>query len=216
MRPQSVGEWRAKLLLDKARHETGIAKTPRQRGPSIRVGRFSASLLVFAAAAAIGAFAIGALLRPCQLLGIGCALSPLQLEIALPKRTYLIGDNLSFSLRSSRDCYFMVYTLGPTGEVERHDPTQNAIFMGSELLRAGQWRQVPVNGYATVKAPSGAFELGAVCSKEPLAKIGLSDAQLREPMRGGRRSFSFALDKATNSVPRADIARAIVTYDVQP
>jgi len=217
MRPQSVGEWRTKLLFDETRHPNEVTDTPRQQGSSIRVRGFSATYLISAAAAVIGVFAIGALLWPCPLLGIGCrALWPLQLEIALPKRTYMIGDNLSFSLRSSRDCYFMVYTLGPTGEVERHDPTQNAIFMGSELLKAGLWRQVPVNGYATVKAPSGAFELGAVCSKEPLAKIGLSDAQLREPAHRGRRSFSFALDKATNSVPRTDIARATVTYDVQP
>jgi len=214
-RPQSAAEWRTKLLFDEAAQANKAKEPPRRTG--IHLPRLSATLLISVAAAVIGAIALGALLWPCQLLGIGCRpLGPLQLEITLPKRTYLIGDNLTFDLRPNRDCYFMVYTLGPTGEVERHDPTQNAIFMGSDLLKGGQWRHLPVNGYATIKAPSGTFELGAICSKEPLANIGLSDAQLREPTRGGRRSFSFALDAATNAVPRAEIARATITYDVKP
>jgi hypothetical protein len=36
----------------------------------------------------------------------------------------------------------MVYTVSPTGEVEQHDPTLNEIFMGSPMLKAGQWRHV--------------------------------------------------------------------------
>jgi serine/threonine protein kinase len=216
-RPQSIAEWRPKLLFPDADQTNRVQRTLKRLGTTIRRPRISPVHGISGAAAVIGVLALASLFSPCRLFGIGCrAQGPLELEIALPKRTYTVGDNLSFSLKSNRDCYFMVYTLGPTGEVERHDPAQNTIFMGSEQLKAAQWRQLPVNGYATVKAPVGTFELGAICSKAPLANIGLSDAQLREPTRGGRRSFSFALDKASGSVPRADVARATITYVVQP
>ena len=109
----------------------------------------------------------------------------------------------------------MVYTVSPTGEIERHDPTQNAMFMGSPMLKAGEWRQLPLQGFATVKPPAGNFELGAVCSRQPLADVGLGDAQLTAPARGGRRSFSFALENATKNSSRADVASARVSYEVR-
>jgi hypothetical protein len=160
-------------------------------------------------------------LWPCRLFGFACPapdartsrsdLGPFALEIAVPKQSYAIGDNLTFKVRSDQDCYFMVYTVSPTGEIERHDPAQNPMFMGSPMLKAGEWRQLPLQGFATVKPPAGTFELGAVCSREPLANVGLSDAQLVAPARGGRRSFSFALESAAKS---KDIASARISYEV--
>jgi hypothetical protein len=109
----------------------------------------------------------------------------------------------------------MVYTVSPTGEVEQHDPTLNEIFMGSPMLKAGQWRQLPLMGYATIKPPPGNFELGAVCSKEPLLSVGLNEAQLREPARAGRRSFSFALEKAAKASNTETFARTTEVYEVR-
>jgi len=83
------------------------------------------------------------------------------------------------------------------------------------MLKADRWRELPVQGFATIKPPAGKFELGGVCSKEPLATIGLSDAQLREPARAGRRSFSFALDNAIKGIKRDDFARTTVEYEVR-
>jgi len=140
--------------------------------------------------------------------------APLKLEMALPNRSYAVGDDLTFSLRSNKDCYFMVYTVSPAGEVEQHDPSLNEIFMGSPMLKADQWRHLPVMGHATIKPPAGNFELGAVCSKEPLLSVGLNDAQLREPARGGRRSFAFALDKAAKGVSSDAFARTTEAYEV--
>jgi hypothetical protein len=142
------------------------------------------------------------------------AAAPLQLEIALPKTSYAIGDNLTFGVKSNRDCYFLVYTVSPTGEVERHYPSENGLFMGGTMLKAGEWRQLPVQGFATVKAPVGSFELGAICSKEPLETLGLSDAQLREPARSGTRSFKFAIDNVAKGAGRTDFAHASVGYVV--
>jgi serine/threonine protein kinase len=142
------------------------------------------------------------------------AIVPLQLEIALPKASYAIGDNLTFGVKSNRDCYFLVYTVSPTGEVERHYPSENGLFMGGTVLKAGEWRQLPVQGFATVKAPTGNFELGAICSKEPLESLGLSDAQLRESARSGTRSFKFAIDNVAKAAGRTDFARASVGYEV--
>jgi len=109
----------------------------------------------------------------------------------------------------------MVYTVSPAGEVEQHDPTLNEIFMGSPMLKAGQWRQLPVMGYATIKRPPGNFELGAVCSKEPLLSVGLNEAQLREPALAGRRSFSFALEKAAKASNNETFARTTEVYEVR-
>src|SRR5262249_37656125 len=128
----------------------------------------------------------------CEIFGWGCysaaihnsGPAPLMLDIAQPKKSYAVGDNLTFSLRSNRDCYFMVYTVSPIGKVEQHDPTLNAIFMVSPMLKADQWQQLPLVGYATIKPPPGNFELGAVSSKEPLFNVGLNEAELREPARG--------------------------------
>jgi hypothetical protein len=142
--------------------------------------------------------------------------TPLQVEIALPKQSFVVGDDLSFSVRSNRDCYFLVYTVSPTGNIDNHDPAEEELFMGSPVLKADEWRQLPKKGYAAVKADPGVFELGAVCSKEPLSTLGLSVAQLREPARGGRRSFSFALDKAVKSTGADNVARASVSYEVKP
>jgi hypothetical protein len=88
--------------------------------------------------------------------------------------------------------------------------------MGSSVLKAGVWRHIPVQGFATVKRPAGSFELGAVCAKEPLAEIGLSEAQLRESARGGRQSFSLALDRAARTAKHHELARASVAYEVRP
>src|SRR5262249_31004952 len=139
-----------------------------------------------------------------------------QIEIAMPARTFAIGDNLSFSLRSNADCHFLVYTIGPTGAVERHDPEDNTRFMGNPVLKAGEWRHIPVEGHATVKPPTGNFELGAVCSKEPLAKVGLSDAQLSDLAHHGRRGISFAPKGAAGTATPAELARASIGYEVRP
>ena len=110
----------------------------------------------------------------------------------------------------------MVYTVSPAGAIEVHDPMQEEPFMGKPVLRANEWRQLPAKGYATVNPDTGRFELEAVCSKEPLSTLGLSINDLREPARGGRRSFTFALDKATKVAKPADVARAAVSYEVKP
>jgi hypothetical protein len=226
-RPQSVAEWRSRLFSNDAADTRKLEEPPSQprdrpdstvpfrKPPLIKVG--------VAVALAICALAVAAVVWPCQIFGLGCSSTvshssgpgSLKLEIALPKKSFAVGDDLAFSVRSNKDCYFLVYTVSPSGDVEQHDPAQNDVFMGSAMLKAEQWRHLPVQGFATIKPPAGNFELGAVCSKEPLATIGLSDAQLREPARGGRRSFSFALDKAAKGTKRDDFARATVSYEVK-
>jgi serine/threonine protein kinase len=221
-RPQTVGEWRTRLL------SSDTLQAPMQKGghavnavgPTVRLRRpLAIKMAGISAVLAVCLLAVPAVILRCDLFGWGCYTHtsgprPLRLEIALPKKSYAVGDNLTFSLRSNRDCYFMVYTVSPTGEVEQHDPTLNEIFMGSPMLKADQWRQLPMVGYATIKPPPGNFELGAVCSKEPLLNVGLNEARLREPARGGRRSFSFALENATKATNNAEIARTTEVYEV--
>jgi hypothetical protein len=222
-RPQSVAEWRTQLFAHEPAETRKLAGSPRQSRTTVWLPSTMPISLGAAAVIAVCALALPVLLWPCQIVGFGCSAAivhpagpgALKLNIALPKKTYAVGDNLTFSVKSNRDCYFLVYTVSPSGEVEQHDPAQNHIFMGSEMLKADQWRELPVQGFATIKPPAGNFELGAVCSKEPLATIGLSDAQLSEPARAGRRSFSFALDNATKGIKRDDFARTTVEYEVR-
>jgi hypothetical protein len=141
---------------------------------------------------------------------------PLQIEVALPRNSFAVGDNLSFRVRSNRDCYFMVYTVSPRGAIAVHDPVQEELFMGKPVLKANEWRQLPAKGYATVNPDTGVFELEAICSKEPLSTLGLSISDLREPARSGKRSFTFALDNATKVARPNDVARASVSYEVKP
>jgi len=234
VRPQSVAEWRARLLSDDAAEiADGTAATRKLPEPSTVKGVWTAAIRrlrawpmpgkVGTAVALAAILGVPFVMRPCELLGLGCSSEaprpllppPLKLEIALPKKSYAIGDNLAFSVKSNRDCYFLIYTVSPTGVVEQHDPEENALFMGSPMLKADEWRHVPLQGFATVKPPAGDFELGAVCSTEPLASIGLNDAQLGGPARAGARSFSFALDNAAKGAKRDDFARAMVGYEVR-
>ena len=221
-RPRSIAEWRLRLLGPDAPETKPMGDRPGGwrdvAKPTSRVARFvSENVIAIAAAIVIGALAVPISIWPCELLGWRCHADPgpLKIDIALPKKSYAVGDNLTFSVRSNRDCYFMVYTVSPTGEVEQHDPTLNEIFMGSPMLKAGQWRQLPLMGYATIKPPPGNFELGAVCSKEPLLSVGLNEAQLREPARAGRRSFSFALEKAAKASNTETFARTTEVYEVR-
>jgi len=223
-RPQTVAQWRLRLLGADEDENAHIGDTRPLMPPDSLPPNRSRAICGIAIAVVLAALAMPAWLWSCSLLGIACpgvsksgtGSAPVQIEIAMPARTFAVGDNLNFSLRSNRDCHFLVYTIGPAGEVERHDPEENAVFMGSPVLKAGEWRRIPVKGFATVKPPSGNFELGAVCSEVPLADVGLSEAQLREPARSGRRSFSFALDNAGKVAKRDELARAVVGYEVRP
>jgi hypothetical protein len=221
-RPQSIAEWRDRLF-SATRIISPPPPTPSQPSMDLKPRRpasfpwksASAGAIVLVVAAAVAA------LWPCLLFGLHCPApdaraarsdrGPFALEIVVPKQSYAIGDNLTFKVRSDKDCYFMVYTVSPTGEIERHDPAQNPMFMGSPVLKAGEWRQLPLQGFATVKPPAGTFELGAVCSREPLSTVGLSDGELIAPARGGRRSFSFALESAAKN---KDVASARISYEV--
>ena len=208
-RPQSVREWRARLEALNA-------------PPVVRL-RANGWWLAGAGALLLGALSISSTLWSCRVLGLQCnpdpkisVTDPLKIEIALPKPTFAVGDDLTFSVRANKDCYFTAYTVGPNGKIENHDPAEEETFMGSPVLRANEWRLLPTKGHATVNPELGVFELGAICSKEPLASLGLSIAELRERARGGRRSFTFAIDNATNPARRGDVARTEVSYEVKP
>ena len=70
-------------------------------------------------------------------------------------------------------------------------------------------------GRAVIKAPAGAYQLGAVCSRGDLAKLGLSGAQLQVPAAIGKRSFSFKVEDAIQSIDRREIGRTTVGYEVK-
>ncbi|MEQ1716181.1 MAG: hypothetical protein ABL907_09385, partial [Hyphomicrobium sp.] len=59
------------------------------------------------------------------------------------------------------------------------------------------------------------YQLGAVCSRDDLAKLGLSGAQLQAPAAIGKRSFTFKVEAAVQRADRPAIARATVGYEVR-
>jgi uncharacterized protein DUF4384 len=143
---------------------------------------------------------------------------PLEVRIELPKASYALGEAITMVVSSNRDCYFLIFTIDPNGKVEVHDPVTSAAYMGHPLLKAGERRQIPQPdspGRAIITPPAGRYEIGAVCGREELAKLGLTQSELKEPATGGRRSFEFHLERKTERIDRQAIARTVSTYDVQ-
>jgi hypothetical protein len=120
---------------------------------------------------------------------------------------------------ATRDCYFLVFTVDANDKVELHDPVVSGAYMGHPLLKAGERRQIPVSnapGRAVIKPPAGFYEIGAVCSHEQLDKLGLTQSQLGEPARRGRRSFEFHLEEAAKGVDHAALGPVTMAYEVLP
>jgi serine/threonine protein kinase len=148
----------------------------------------------------------------------GASQPAIEVAIDLPKSTFAIGDAFTFVLRANRDCNLLVFTIDSDDKVELHDPAASGAFMGAPILKAGETRQIPVPGApgrAVIKAPVGSYQLGAVCAREDLAKLGLAEAQLRTPAASGKRNFSFKLDEAVRRVQREDVSRVTVPYEVK-
>jgi hypothetical protein len=142
---------------------------------------------------------------------------PLEVRVELPKSTYALGEPITFVVTTNRDCYFLLFTIDPNDKVEIHDPIASGAYMGHPLLTAGERRQIPVEdapGRAIVTPPAGAYQIGAVCGREELGKLGLSNVELKEPAKAGRRSFEFHLGEKTNRLDRNTLSRATAVYQV--
>jgi len=143
---------------------------------------------------------------------------PVEVRVELPKKEYAVGEPITFVVTANRNCYFLVYTVDPNDKVEIHDPVVSGAYMGHPLLFAGEHRQIPVPGApgrAVVTPPAGAYEIGAVCGREDLGRLGLSHIELKEPAKEGRRSFKFQLREKVDRVDRAALSTATVTYEVR-
>jgi serine/threonine protein kinase len=144
--------------------------------------------------------------------------NPFQVQIELPRTRFQIGDSFSFTVTANKDCHFLVYTVSANDKVELHDPKVSGAFMGDPLLKAGERREIPVSGSpgrARINPPSGPYQIGAVCSRSDLEKLGISETLLRRPAQEGKRSFTFTIEQLLNRIKRDELARATVTYDVE-
>ena len=146
------------------------------------------------------------------------AAEAIEVAIGLAKTAFTIGEPFTFTLRANRDCNLLVFTIDAADKVELHDPNLESAYMGAALLKAGEVRQIPIPGApgrAVIKAPVGGYQLGAVCAREDLTRLGLAEAQLRVPAANGKRSFTFTLDEAIQRVRRDDVSRVTVGYQVK-
>jgi hypothetical protein len=145
--------------------------------------------------------------------------APIEVRIDLEKATYRLGEPFTFTVTSNQDCYFLVFTIDPSDRVELHDPVASGAYMGHPLLKAGERRVIPVPdapGKAVITPPAGPYQIGAVCSREQLANFGLSQVELKEPAKAGRRSFQAHIDERVNRIDRSAVTRATVPYEVRP
>jgi Domain of unknown function (DUF4384) len=145
--------------------------------------------------------------------------APIEVRIELEKASYRLGEPFTFTVTSNQDCYFLVFTIDPGDRVELHDPVASGAYMGHPLLKAGERRVIPVPdapGKAVITPPAGPYQIGAVCSREQLANFGLSQVELKEPAKAGRRSFQAHMDERINRVDRTAVTRATVSYEVRP
>jgi hypothetical protein len=144
--------------------------------------------------------------------------NPFQVQIELPRTRFQVGDSFSFTVTANKDCHFLVYTVSANDKVELHDPKVSGAFMGDPLLKAGERREIPVSGSpgrARINPPSGPYQIGAVCSRSDLEKLGISETLLRRPAQEGKRSFTFTIEQLLNRIKREELARATVTYEVE-
>jgi hypothetical protein len=140
--------------------------------------------------------------------------STFDVQIELQKTTFSPGETFTFAVRSNRDCNLLVFTIDATDKVELHDPKVSGAFMGEPRLAAGERRVLPVSGRARITETKGEYQIGAVCSRDELAKVGISDVALKKPAAEGSRSFTFVMDQIAKKIDRAQLARTTVTYKV--
>jgi Domain of unknown function (DUF4384) len=139
-------------------------------------------------------------------------------RVELPKQEYAVGEAIDFVVTTNQDCYFLVYTIDPNDKVEVHDPVASGAYMGHPLLKAGEHRHIPAPdapGRAVVTPPGGRYEIGAVCGREELSKLGLSQIELKEPAAGGRRSFKFHLGEKAMRIERTLLGQTATSYEVR-
>lgn len=148
--------------------------------------------------------------------------SPLGVKIELPKRRYKIGDEFFFHISAKRDCKFIVFTIDSNGKVEVHDPTYAEAFMGPSLLKAGERRRIPiesndptVRNAAIIDPPAGTQQIGALCSIDGLAALGISDYQLKYPAKLGQAKFTFQIHNIENRFNQDQFSKATVNFDVE-
>jgi hypothetical protein len=144
---------------------------------------------------------------------------PIEVRIELEKTTYRIGEPFTFTVTTNQDCYFLVFTIDPNDRVELHDPVASGAYMGHPLLKAGERRTIPVPdapGRAVITPPAGPYQIGAVCGREELAKLGFSNVALKEPAKAGRRSFQFHLQEKIDRVDHSTLNQATAPYQVTP
>jgi hypothetical protein len=140
--------------------------------------------------------------------------SPFDVQIELPTTTFRPGETFNFAVRSSKDCNLLVYTVDANDKVELHDPNVSRAFMGDPRLAAGERRVIPVSGRARITDTRGEYQIGAVCSRGDLAKLGITEVALKKPAAEGKRSFTFVMEQIAKGIDRTQLARATVTYRV--
>lgn len=226
-RPQSVDEWRSQLFavtFGSLGDSLGDGSSGGS-GSGASGGWFNGNRRVAAMAGIPLALALVAVLAwprsttpplrpdpPPQPVAAG-----MDVRIAVAKPTFTVGEELRFSVQASRDCHFLIYTVSADDKVEVHDPASAPGLFGPPTLRAGERRDIPIAGstqIARVKAPAGDYEIGAVCGREELTRLGLSQERLATPARGGKRSFEVVLKEAEGRLNRNEISRAAISYRV--
>ncbi|MBS0242872.1 MAG: protein kinase [Proteobacteria bacterium] len=237
-RPQTVGEWRS-VLIGNGDAGAGQSVAKRSLSAGTFIGRWHLASAISVLIAGVGFLlwqanrSHSSLQSPVGTIGTGPSagggerkpensigvLSPSDVNISLAKSTFRIGDELNFTLTARKDCQFLVYTVGADDKVEVHDPATDSAFFGKPLLDAGEQRMIPVVGstkIARIKGPAGNYEIGAVCGRDELERLGLSVDQLNEQGQRGKRSFEIVLKQASGRLNRAEIERASVPYTVVP
>jgi hypothetical protein len=143
----------------------------------------------------------------------------IEVRIELEKATYRLGEPFTVIVTTNQDCYVLVFAIDPNDQVELHDPVASGAYMGLPLLKAGERRTIPVPdapGRAVITPPAGPHQIGAVCGREELAKLGLSHVELKEPAKSGRRGFEFQLGAKVDRIDQSSVTRVTVFYEVRP
>lgn len=157
----------------------------------------------------------GALTPP----GGAAAREPLRVSIWTDKKSYRIGEMISFGLRVNRDAYVTLVNIGTSGDVNIIYPNQ---FSPNHFVRGGQDVLIPPPTSTftlTVRGPAGFDQIRAIATDEPISLHassfgGQSRTAFRSLDRVQTRDLSVGIKSWREQVAPSKWAEQVIAVEV--
>jgi hypothetical protein len=139
------------------------------------------------------------------------------LQILPPKTSFAVGEPVSITLRTDKECHLLIYSIGANDQVIILDPTLSPV-TGDSLLKADTPIQVPPPNAGRpeiAQSSPGIYTIGALCSSDSLEMLGTSAALLGNAARQGGASFTSYVTNLLNGTNRDQLVERKFVYEVK-